>query len=39
LAERSENEFYMMDIEEYFLALPVLGPIKSKASAKTAAAS
>ena len=38
LAERSENKFFMIDIQDHLLARPVLAPMKSKASAKTVAA-
>jgi hypothetical protein len=38
-AERSENQFYMIDIQDHFLAPPVFAALKSKARAKTEAAS
>lgn len=36
LAERSENEFYMIDIQENVLSMPV--PVKSKPSTRAVAA-
>lgn len=38
LAERSENQFYMIDIQEHVLLQPVSSSIKSKPSIKSAAA-
>jgi len=37
LAERSENQFYMIDIQDHVLSPPVLAPVKSKPSIKAAA--
>lgn len=38
LAERSENRFYMIEIQEPVLSQPVLAPTKSKPSVRSAAA-
>jgi len=38
LAERSENQFFMIDIQGHVLSPPILVPMKSKPSVKTAAA-
>jgi hypothetical protein len=37
-AERSENKFYMLDIQEHFLLPPLLSPRSSKPSARAATA-
>ena len=37
LAERSENQFFMIDIQGHVLSPPILAPMKSKPSVKTAA--
>jgi hypothetical protein len=37
LAERSENQFYMLDIQEHFLSLPLLSSRGPKPSVKVAA--
>ena len=39
LAEHSENQFYMLDIQEATIAQPVLGTVKHKCSVRSAAAS
>ena len=38
LAERSDNRFYMIGIEEPVLSQPVLAPMKSKPSVRSAVA-
>lgn len=37
LAERSENKFYMLDIQEHFLLPPLLSSRRPRPSAKAAA--
>jgi hypothetical protein len=37
LVERSENQFFMIDIQDHVLSPPNLAPIKSKPSAKAMA--
>jgi hypothetical protein len=38
LAERSENQFFIIDIQDHVLSMPLLAPIKSKPLAKRVAA-
>jgi hypothetical protein len=36
LAERSENQFYLIEIQDHVLSQPALYPIKRKTSVKSA---